>query len=109
MDKEEVLEAMGGIQTITAHPNRIPSLWGLLIYPSLMRSVTNPYRIENTRAPDGMRVELIYYYTDKKSDDNAITDDELTPIVLEDGEVVGWGWSFLEQNIERYKIELRIR
>jgi len=44
---------------------------------------------------------LLFYYTDLKAADNAITDDELTPVVLMDNKVVGWGWTLLR----RYRAE----
>ncbi len=71
--------------------------------------------------PGGTVAEIIFYYTDFKRPERAsriwtpsaeglaIQDDELTPIVLEDDTVVGWGWAFLERNVERYEIEIRQR
>jgi hypothetical protein len=35
--------------------------------------------------------ELLLYYTNKKLADGAITDDELTPLVVMDGKLDGWG------------------
>ena len=57
----------------------------------------------------GSHLAVDYYYTDIKKADDAVTDDELTPLVMENGRLVGWGWSFLDQNVERYRIEIRNR
>jgi hypothetical protein len=49
---------------------------------------------------------LHFYCIDQQEFDGAITDDELTPLVIEDGVLAGWGWNFLDQNLEKYRIEL---
>ena len=51
--------------------------------------------------------EVIYYVTDVKNDDGAITDDELTPLVFDEGNLIGWGWSFLQNNVQKYEIRMR--
>ncbi len=56
-----------------------------------------PYRSEFIRMPDGEQLELLFYHTDLKNPDGAITDDELTPVVLVDDKVVGWGWILLNR------------
>ncbi len=52
--------------------------------------------------------EVLYYYTDVKDvayivNPATITDDELTPLVFDNGKLIGWGVSFLE-DIKKYKI-----
>ncbi len=44
-----------------------------------------------------------------KRDDGAITDDELTPLVFDDGKLIGGGWGsgFLEVNVQKYEIRIR--
>jgi len=37
--------------------------------------------------------EVLFYYTEWQAD-GYTTDDEFTPIVLENDVVIGWGWSF---------------
>ena len=54
--------------------------------------IQNPYRTE-MRQDGNDTFEVIYYYSDIKSRDGAITDDELTPIILKNGKVIGWGHS----------------
>ena len=55
----------------------------------------NPYRVEMSRTRDGRTIEIVYYYTNTVAGDKAIGDDELTPIVLEEGLVIGIGRPFL--------------
>ncbi|MBU1299143.1 MAG: DUF3192 domain-containing protein [Bacteroidetes bacterium] len=91
MTKSEVLSIMG---TETINTGGEPEL------------VTNPYKIETFRGQSGKTYETLFYYTDVKQRDGVISDDELTPIVFEDGNLIGWGNSFFS-DIKR--IEVRIR
>ncbi len=68
--------------------------------------ITNPYRTEMYRS-NSHSFELLLYYTDKKRADGAITDDELTPIILKDGKLEGWGWSYWEGLVETYELHVR--
>lgn len=68
--------------------------------------ITNPYRSELYRS-GAHTFELILYYTDIKKADGAITDDELTPIILMDGKVDGWGWSYWDAVVKKYEIRVR--
>jgi hypothetical protein len=61
--------------------------------------VDNPYRTETLTGKDGKVYEVLYYYTDLKQRDDKITDDELTPLVFEDGKLIGWGYPFLDQRV----------
>lgn len=100
MTKTEVLGAMGVGEQKVCCP---------------LRTVTNPHRTEAYSA-GGSRFEVLYYYTDKKTDSshdpyssNAsnVQDDELLPIVLKDGKLEGWGWSFWNDTVNRYEIRIR--
>ena len=98
MTKQEVMEIMGhetGEKTFTN-----------LVGKRTFLSATNPYRIEILQGKE-KTFEVLHYYTDVKKDDNAITDDELTPMVFDNGRLIGWGSSFLEQNIQKYEIRFR--
>jgi hypothetical protein len=55
----------------------------------------NPMREEVVSGRDGARYQVLFYYTDVHTKDDKITDDELTPVVLRDGKVVGIGHPFL--------------
>ena len=113
MPKAKVLESMGTetIQTYTraALPSRRGSKAISGEIKALYRGepINNPYRIETSHTADGTFVELLFYYTDQQSGGHRITNRELTPLVIEDGVLVGWGWIYLDQNIERYGIKLR--
>jgi hypothetical protein len=90
MTREQVLAAMGTGTQRTRDGGRI----------------TNPYRAESYSV-QGKRIDVLFYYTDLKARDDAITDDELTPIVLVDGRVDGWGWSYWQALVQRYEIRVR--
>ena len=47
-----------------------------------------PYRSETLSLSSGKRLELLYYHTDLKTPDGAVTDDELTPVVLIEDKVI---------------------
>ena len=65
-----------------------------------------PYRTETLQGKD--KVLLTYFYwTDVKHADDAITDDELTPTVFDNDKLIGWGWSFLEDDKNKYEIRVR--
>jgi len=89
MSKQEVLAVMG-TKTIMSEDGRI----------------NNPYRSEMYKS-QGHTFELLLYYTDLKRADGAITDDELTPLVVMDGKLDGWGWSYWDGLVQKY--ELRVR
>jgi len=95
MTKEEVLKVMG-----------TKTLRGGGIYGT--GKISNPYRTETLLSGDGKTtLEVLFYYTDKKKADGAITDDELTPLVLKEGKLIGWGWSFIDQAKQIYEIRIR--
>jgi len=114
MTKDKVFEVMGS-KTITARRR--------VIFPSdadirrmervseseAARRINNPYRVETLKGKDGQIHDVLFYYTDLKKHDGAITDDELTPIVLKDGKVVGWGWGFLNENVSKYHMQIDVR
>jgi hypothetical protein len=63
-------------------------------------TVNSPYKSEIL--PSGEKTfEVLYYYTDIKSaiytaNPATVTDDELTPLVFDNGKLIGWGADFLE-------------
>ena len=91
MTKQEVLTKMGTL-TIRADDGS---------------KVSNPWRTEILKGNDKEYYEVLFYYTDTKKADGAITDDELTPLVLKENKLIGWGWSFLNDNITKYQIDIR--
>lgn len=69
--------------------------------------VTNPYRTEQLPTLGGGTASILWYYTSLKARDGAITDDELTPVVLRADTVVGWGWSMLKERGDSYTVRIR--
>ena len=53
--------------------------------------VRNPYDRGFRSGPDGTLYEVMFYYTGLARGDNEVSDDELVPVLLVDGKVVGWG------------------
>ena len=90
MSKDEVLTIMGTKTEFVPY----------------MGMINNPYRVETLQGKDKSLI-VLYYYTDRKRADNAITDDELTPLVFDNDKLIGWGLGFLEQNIQKYEIRFR--
>lgn len=95
MTKEEVLRVMGTKTRSGGAPLQLAG----------KDKIPNPYRTEAYQA-DGSAFEILFYYTDKKASDGAITNDELTPLVLRDGELDGWGWSYWESAAVKYNIRV---
>ncbi|MDT8436447.1 MAG: DUF3192 domain-containing protein [Gemmatimonadota bacterium] len=67
------------------------------------RTLTNPHRSQTWLTESG-EWEVLYYYTRLLEDDGRVGDEELTPVVLRDGTVVGWGWSFWTDEIRRHDL-----
>ena len=97
MPKEEVMSTMG-TKTISAYGDIFGSGGSSII--------NNPYRSEILQGKDKV-FEVLYYYTDVKKRDDAVTDDELTPLVFDNGKLIGWGWGFLQDNAQKYEIRMR--
>ena len=69
--------------------------------------VQNPWRSEGFRLKEEeTTVEILYYLTEHQKRWNKARDDELTPVVLENEILVGWGWSYLRRNLDRYGISI---
>lgn len=85
MSKEKVLEIMG--------EKKIDCVVGIE-----EKSIDNPYKRE-LKTRGNRQFEVLYYYTHVKERDRKITEDELTPVVLENDRLIGWGWDFFEKTI----------
>jgi hypothetical protein len=84
----------------------VQRIMGTTTHRSGRYSIPAPYRSEMYPA-NGKRVEVLYYYTSVNYEVERIADDELTPIVLIDGQVDGWGWSYWENTADRLNIRIR--
>ena len=93
MEKSEVLQVMG-TETITTQEITYTT-WP--IPDKENKKISNPYKVEVLKGKDGQIYEVLLYYTDIKKMDGAITDDELTPLIIKDGKLQGWGWVFLNE------------
>ena len=69
--------------------------------------INNPYRSEILKDKNGKNFEVIYYMTDIRKTDTNTIEDELTPLVFDNGKLIGWGWGFLNENIQKYEIRMR--
>jgi hypothetical protein len=59
--------------------------------------LTNPWRVEKLRTDNGKTIEILYYVTDGNTWGPWEEKQLLTPVILENERVVGWGWAFLEK------------
>lgn len=109
--KTEVLAVMGTETIQTMEPAGYIPIYGWLLSPALRGEIANPYRTEMTTTADGKTpVLLLFYVTGKQGGILSGTyDSDLTPLVLENDRLVGWGWQYLERNAQRYQIDLRLR
>ena len=64
----------------------------------------DPWRSESFQLTDGTDVLILYYLTEPARDLDHPTDQDLTPIVLENDQVMGWGWTYLRRNTDRYSV-----
>jgi len=104
MSKQETLSIMGTDEMTAFYVPPGGKGAGLLRRKAI--TITNPYRSEILQARD-KTLEVVYYVTDVKREDAAITDDELTPLVFDNGKLIGWGWSFLVESAKKYEIRIR--
>jgi len=102
MTKDEALKTMG------TEPFKNANWTEVSAHRKITRgmTITNPYRSEIIQGKD-KTLEVIYYVTDDKDNNGAISDDELTPLVFDGGKLTGWGWSFLQDNAQKYEIRMR--
>jgi len=72
-------------------------------------TVNSPYKNEIMQGED-KTFEVVYYYTDIKntlySTVLTVNDGELTPLVFDQGKLIGWGRQFLKVNMKKYGINL---
>lgn len=70
-----------------------------------IRNYNNPYRTTMQRQGDKL-IEVDYYWTDGTRD-FGVEDHELSPVVFEDGKVVGVGREFWTEFVSKYEIRVR--
>ncbi|MCK4872248.1 MAG: DUF3192 domain-containing protein [Phycisphaerales bacterium] len=74
----------------------VDAVMGLRTIRTTQGWITNPHRTEVRRADNGDTYDVLYYYTTVTVHDGKVSDRELTPVVLQDGHVIGWGSDFLK-------------
>lgn len=62
-----------------------------------------PHRSESYLL-DGKFWEIFYYPRGEAADADSIAWREMSPVVLADGKVAGWGWDYWEREAERMNI-----
>ncbi len=105
MTKKEVLRNMGVWSKRCYEYGLLANLLSLTTLASDNVIVNNPYRSETLQGKD-KTLEVLYYVTDIQTDSIAIDDHALTPLVFDEGKLIGWGWNFLDANIEKYQIKM---
>jgi hypothetical protein len=103
MSKEETIRVMG-TQPFSAGGSDF--LRGSRSSKGQEVTINNPYRSEILQGKDKI-FEVLYYVTDDKTGSGVITDDDLTPLVFDNGKLIGWGRSFLQDNVQKYEIRIR--
>ncbi len=106
MTKQDALKIMGQETKRGYCYNAFMNVLTYGIASGCNEQINNPYRSEILKGKDKV-FEVLYYYTDMKKGYGGITDDDLTPLVFDDGKLIGWGWSFLQDNVQKYEIRMR--
>jgi len=99
MTSEEV-DSLMGTETYWTE-NRSTGSTGSKLRRKRKQKIPNPYRTEAHQTEEHYFI-VLYYYTKMKSRDGKITDNELTPVVLKDGLVEGWGWSHWNELVDEH-------
>jgi len=104
MSKNEALNVMG-TETKTAKVT-LHQYGNWAETPVENMKINSPYRNEILKGKD-KTFEVLYYVTDVRKSDINISEDELTPLVFDNSKLIGWGWSFLNDNVQRYELRMR--
>jgi len=65
--------------------------------------INNPYKTEILEG-QGLKFEVLYYYANVQDWDCGVDESDLTPLVFQDGKLIGWGESFLRETTIKYGI-----
>lgn len=117
MQRDEVISIMG---TDSMHPLGTESSGAIRTAEDTMgvQQVQIPIGARGPKLYNPMRTatyaqadrtwEVLFYYSRLAEDDGVITDDELTPVVLEDGYLAGVGWTYWNQTARAAGIDLEL-
>ena len=53
--------------------------------------LANPHRRESFPTMDGGQADILFFYTENRHSDGHVSEDELTPVYFENGQLVGLG------------------
>jgi len=67
---------------------------------------TEPNRSEIIQG-NGKNLEVVYFVTDDKDGDGVISNEELTPLVFDEGKMIGWGWAYLVSEDQKFEITVK--
>lgn len=102
LTKDEAIKIMG-----TEGKSKCNGLGAINIFICMSSEViNNPYRTTGFQS-EGKAYDILYYWTDVKQKDDVITDDELTPLIFENGKLIGWGRDLLDATIKKYEFPVR--
>lgn len=66
----------------------------------VLRIMKKPVLNEAYKTEKGTELVILFFYTNRMWADGNTTRDECTPVVLEDGKVIGWGNEFYRLKVE---------
>ena len=90
MSRDQVIAVMGS--------KTIKTLWV---------NINSPYRIETLKDVNNQNLEILFFYTEEKDMLFTMSEDELTPVVLKEGKVEGWGRIYLAEIAPSYRYDHR--
>ena len=88
MTHEEVVKILGENVVIGYKQNQFP------VGAFEPTTLKNPVRLEKLHGKN-KEYNVAYYLTEIKKADDLISDDELTPLVFEDGKLISKGWDYV--------------
>jgi len=66
----------------------------------------NPFRSEIIQG-NGKNFEVVFYVTDDIGGDGVFSNEDLTPLVFEEGKMIGWGWGYLVSEDQKFEITVK--
>ncbi len=100
MNREQVIQTMGTQGETTCN------VIDVLDICTRSEVINNPYRTSGFVAENKM-YDVLHYWTDVKRRDGVITDDELTPLLFENGKLIGWGRELVDTEVKKHEVRIR--
>ena len=86
MTKDQVIAVMGS--------KTVKTMWV---------DINSPYRVETLKDSNNHNLEILFFYTEEKDSLASMSEEELTPVVLKEGKVEGWGRIYLAEIAPSYR------